>query len=402
MSQYYPNKATRKHTKQHNQRLILKTIYDQGQISRAEIARLTNLTPATVSSLVAELLKNGLVAESHGQKPKKRGKPAKSLSIINTSRQIIGVDLSRNTIQGAIVDLRGNVSHRENIPVDQITEQNAQNIVYELISTLVSKTTNPLLGIGVGLPGLVDREIGVVCSAVDPNWQDLPLRDLLQQRYHVPVYIANDSHAAALGEYLFGQKREIPNMIVVRVGPGVSAGIILNGQLHQGNQCGAGEIGHVKIVIDGELCPCGHTGCLETVVSKRVLLKKSKELAKNNPQSKLHQFVSTPEDVQSIEHVVQAYIAGDEEIHQVVDVMGHYLGISIASLVGALNIQHILIAGSMSCFGNALLDPIRQSLKQSALAELANHTQVNLSQLGADIVIQGAAALLLSYELGLN
>jgi len=392
-------KATRAQVKNHNKRLILKTIYKQKQISRAAIARITHLTRPTVSSIVAELMGEGLVEEV-GQKPSEGGKPATLLSVIDNSYHLIGIDLANSEFRGALLDLRGQIQHRFSLPVNDRDGESALALAYELIDGLVAAANSRLLGIGVGAPGLINAQQGVIYRAVNMDWKNLPLRDLLRARYNLPIHMANDSQIAALGEYTFGQAQNIANLIVVKVGRGTSSGIVLNGRLHYGDGFGAGEIGHVRMVEDGELCRCGHYGCLETIASSQAIVKQAKAIFERAPNSALHQFAATPEAI-TTEITIQAFQAGDEALQDTVADVGHHLGRAVAHLVSALNIQRIVIAGSAAGFGEALLQPIRQVMQQSAYTVLANNTQVSLSDLGIDIVILGAAALLLSNELGI-
>ena len=393
-------KATHERTKIHNKNLILKIIYDQPEVSRADIARITYLTPPTVSTTVAELIEEGLVEEV-GQGPSAGGKPPTLLRVVDDSRHLIGIDLANSEFRGAIINLRGQIIHHASVPVKASSDgQAALELVYKLSDRLMAAATRPLLGIGVGTPGLIDAQRGIVRKAVNLDWQDLPLRDLLETRYNLPVFMANDSHVAAVAEYVFGQGRKTPNLIILKVGRGVSAGIVLNGRLHYGDGSGAGEIGHVRVVEQGALCSCGHYGCLETVTSSRFIMERARVIAQTNPHALLHQFAASPEAI-TTDVVIQAFEAGDAEVQQVIADVGHYLGMAVANLVGALNIQSILIGGSMARFGEPLLEPIRQEMKQRAMAMLADETQVSLSRLGQDIVILGAAALLLTHELSL-
>jgi glucokinase-like ROK family protein len=392
-------KATHEQTKNHNKRFILKSIYDQLQTSRADIARITGLTRPTVSNIVAELIEEGLVEEV-GQGQSEGGKPPILLSVVDDSRHLLAIDLADSEFQGAVVDLRGRVIHRESLPVNDCNGEAALQLVYQLSDRLIKTATRPLLGIGIGAPGLIEAQAGIICKAVNLNWQDLPLRDLLAARYNVPIYLANDGHVAALGEYIFGQRRQTPNLVIVKVGRGVIAGIVLKGRLHHGDGSGAGEIGHIRVVEGGLLCRCGRRGCLETVTNSHAIERQARAIAQANPNSMLHHFAASPAAL-TLETVLQAFQAGDETLYPLIAEVGCYLGIAVAYLVGVLNVQHILICGSVARFGEPLLEPIRQEMKQRALALLANQTHIGLSNLGQDIVLQGAAALLLANELGL-
>lgn len=394
-------KATRQHTKHHNKRLILKTIYDRGSISRAGIARLTRLARTTVSDAVAELMAEQLVEEiGHG--PSVGGKPPILLSIVENARCLIGVDLlaAGNEFRGGVLNLRGKIIHSSSVAVIGRDSETALLQMYELIDRLVAASGSPILGIGIGMPGLMDTQRGLVRKTVNLDWQNFPLKDLLEAHYHLPVYVANDSQLAALGEYTFGNGQKSSNLVVVKVGRGTSAGIVLNGQLHYGDRFGAGEIGHVTVVENGDKCLCGNYGCLETVASSRAIIKQAKAIAQSDPHSTLHRFAAGPEEI-TTDVILQAFEAGDEALRQLIVEVGRYLGIVVANMVGILNVERILIGGSLARFGETLLEPIRQVMRQRVLSILANETQVDLGTLGQDSVIQGAAALILSHELGL-
>lgn len=400
-------KATRRQIKEHNDRLILKTLYDQGELSRAEIARLTGLTPTTVSDSVAGWMDDGLVAEV-GVRPSAGGKPPILLRVVDDSRHLIGVDLANGAFAGAIVNLRGQIQHRRCLPISDRGGDAALELVYGLLDELVAVADDSLLGIGIGAPGLMDARRGLVRYAVNLDWHDLPLRSLLEERYRLPVYIANDCQAAALAECTFGSARQVANLILIWVGLGIGAGVVLNRALYYGDGFGAGEIGHVKVVDSGELCRCGHYGCLETVASSRAIVRRAREMAAHNPNSLLHRYAASNEpfrfivpDEIDLDAVLHALQAGDPEVVSLVTDVGACLGRAIAHLVCSLNIQRIILAGSIARFGQALIEPIREQVRQSALAALADETRVEFTSLDPDIVILGAAALLLAYELEL-
>jgi len=395
-------KATQKRTKLHNKRLVLKTIYDRGPISRADVARTTHLARTTVSTVVALLMAEGLVEEV-GQRLLERGKPATLLRVNKDACHIIGVDLAGREFSGAVNDLRGDVIQRHHVSFAHFRGEVALERVYQLIDELVAAASRPLLGIGVGVPGVVDVEQGSVRQSDRLEWRDVPLRKLLADRYNLPIYIANDSHVAAFGEYSFGNGRDVSNLVVIMVGLGISAGVVLNGRLHFGDSFGAGEIGHITVVKGEEarLCSCGRRGCLETVVNESILIEQAKEIARRNPHSKLHQFAKAPAAITGIHPVLQAFEAGDEDLQRVIKQMGKRLGYSAAAITSILNVERIVISGSMARFGAPLLAAIEDECKKSIHPMLASHTQIRASNLGSDIVIKGAVAMVLSSEMEL-
>lgn len=392
-------KATQKQTKEHNTSLILKTIYEQDGTSRAEIARTTRLTKTTVSSIVVDLMQEGLVEEI-GFGNSDGGKPPILLSVVDDARCFIGIDLANSEFRGAIVNLRGEIVQRTNLSISGRDSVSALELIYTLIEKLLAVSDKSICGIGIGTPGLVDPHKGVIRRAVNLDWQDLPLRSLLEERYNLPCYITNDCQAAALGEYTFGENSATSNLVVLKVGRGIGSGIVLNGQLYYGDGSSAGEIGHLVVIEGGETCACGNSGCLETVASTRALTRRAREIAQGNPNSILFQFATTPSEI-NMDSILDALEAGDEDINDVIAEAGNYLGIALANLVGVLNVQHIVIAGSAARFGDTLLAPIKNTMRRHSLSILADETNVNFSSLGQDIVIKGAASLLLANELQL-
>lgn len=392
-------KATQEQTRVHNSRLVLRVIYERQEISRADVARETGLTRTTVSDVVAELMEQGMVEEV-GYGPSAGGKPPILLSVIPDSRHLLGLDLASDEFCGAVVNLRGQVRHEIAVPLHDRDGEAALELVYDMVERLIAATDSPLLGIGIGSPGLMDASNGIVRRSVNLDWHDLPLRELLEARFDLPVYVANDSQVAALGEYTFGNGAGVENLVVIKVGHGIGAGIVLNGRLFHGETFGAGEIGHVAVVEEGERCRCGNRGCLETVASARALVRQAQALAAGDPGSALHRYADTPGEI-GIETICRALEAGDREVEQMVRRAGRYLGIAAANIVGLLSARRIVISGSVACLGPALLNVVREEMARRSLAILADEAEIVVSGTGADIVILGASALVLNRELGL-
>jgi glucokinase-like ROK family protein len=379
---------------------VLRTIYQAGAISRADIARATHLTRTTVSAAVAEQIRDGLVGEM-GLAPSIGGKPPMLLRVVDDSRYVIGVDLADSEFRGALINLRGRIGTRLSLPIHEQDGDAALALVHRLIDELVAASDRPIVGIGIGTPGLMDARRGVVRDAVNLNWRDLPLGDLLETRYGLPVYIANDCQVASLAELTFGQDKDLSNLIVVKVGRGIGAGIVLDRRPYYGDDSGAGEIGHVVAEPDGRRCRCGNRGCLETVASTRALVQRAQVVWERKEGSILRRLANSPSDINTTT-LVQALEAGDEDTRTMVAEAGAHLGRAVGHLVGGLNIHRIVIAGSMARFGQALITPIQEHARANVLHTLADNTRVEASLLGQDIVILGAAALLLSQELGLT
>jgi predicted NBD/HSP70 family sugar kinase/biotin operon repressor len=390
-------KATRQQTKEHNTTLVLKTIYGRDCISRAEIARLTGLTRTTVSDIVGSLIADGLVIED-GYGESLGGKPPIQVKLVNDARQLICLDLSDDDFCGAVVNLRGEFVYRQALPLQHQRGEAALQVVYQLVEALLGHTTAPILGIGIGTPGLVDARKGIVRQAVNRGWSDLPLKNLLFERYQLPVFIGNDSHVAALAEYSFGETYPLPNLVLIKVGEGIGSGIVLGGHIHHGDGFSAGEIGHLSVQRNGALCTCGNYGCLETVASRRALIDKTVELSHAVPQSALAGVAGEPHPIEALADI---YIGGDPQARDLVLEAGRYLGVAVAHLVGVLNVRRVVISGDLERFGEALLQSAREEMRLHVLPAMADETELSFSTLGEDIVLRGASALVLVQQLSL-
>jgi predicted NBD/HSP70 family sugar kinase len=289
---------------------------------------------------------------------------------------LIGLNLAQDKFIGAIVNLRGEIKEMVEAPVEDNNGQKAQDLVFQLIDQLLKTGIKPIVGIGVGTPGLVNTREGIVLNAVNLDWWDLPLGQLLEKKYKIPVSVLNDSQATAIGEFVYGNDHTSDeNLIVINVKHGIGSGILINGRLFQGDGGGAGEIGHVVVQENGELCRCGKRGCLETVSSARAVLRQLK--------------------TDSLDQARAAFAAGDAHAVQVVSNAAHHLGISLANLIGILNIQKIVLTGDMNHFGSAWLNAVNEAMQNAVLARMSENTQLELGVLDYRACILGASAFLL-------
>jgi predicted NBD/HSP70 family sugar kinase len=394
-----PAKATHHRTRAHNESLVLRAVYDYAPLSRADIARLTGLTRTTVSEVVGDLLEDGLVREI-GRGRSRGGKAPILLEVIDDARYVVGLDLGEQRFVGALVNLRGAIRLNRAIDVANLDGDEALAAVYRLVDDLLAASPRPPLGIGVGTPGLVESTTGTIRWAVNLDWQDLALGALLRDRYGLPVRVVNDSQAAAYAEYLFVDGPRVPNLVAIKVGRGIGAGIILGGELFQGDGFGAGEVGHVRIVDDGALCRCGRTGCLETVASSRAVVAQALRLAAGHPESRLHEAARS--GTLSLDDLATALAAADPVATEVVEAAGAALGRAVAGIVGALNVRRIVLLGALAVLGRPWLEAVRREVERSALGPLVAETEIVLGRSSADIVVLGSSALVLSREVGLS
>jgi predicted NBD/HSP70 family sugar kinase len=359
------------HARGHNRSLVLQTLYRSGVLSRADLARATGLTRVTISDLVADLIAAGLVLELGQRDEARPGKRATLLGVNRTGHCIIGLDLGgADSFLGAVLDLDGGVVERREAPLEGAVGPAAVDLAVGLAQELVAASRNPLLGVGVGSPGVVNRD-GVVLTAANLSWAGVDLRERLAQATGLPVFVANDANAAALAELSFGAAQEHGDLMVVTVGHGVGAGLVIDGRPIVGSGSAAGEIGHVTVGTDGGLeCACGKRGCLET-------------------------WLATPR--------LEAAIAADSSKRDaVLDEAGRRLGIALAPVVAALNLAEVVLSGPAHLLDGRLSTTAVATLRSRTLDELHGDLVLRMSALGKDIVMRGAAAMVLSGRLGVT
>ncbi|WP_237727845.1 ROK family transcriptional regulator [Cellulomonas sp. APG4] len=365
----------------HNRAMLLQHLFHAGPTSRAQLARATGLTRVTVSDLVNDLRAEGLVAELDAEPEGRVGKPAARLRLRTDAFQIVAIDLTDAAhLHGAVVDLEGTPVHRLVSPVEDRQGAAALAAVTDLARALVAKADKPLLGVGIGSPGVVDDD-GTIVEAPNRGWFDVPLARELSTALSLPVHVANDADAAVLGEFTYGGA-SVDGVLVVRVGQGVGAGIVLDGSLVQGRGHAAGELGHVTVVddrddVDGaplgraERCACGRLGCLETVLALPAVRRRVAGL-----------------DAAQSETVLGA--------------IGRRLGICLAPVVAALNLSEIILAGPADLLGGAVCDEALRAIEERTMPVTSRGLKMRMTGLGEDGTLLGAAVLVLSGELGFS
>ncbi len=343
-------------------------LYRSGPLSRADLSRLTGLTRVTVGDLIAELVDEGIAIELGTRvDPSRPGKPATLVDIARDGFRIIGLDLSDTDVfRGALLDLDGTIIERREVSAVELTGDIATAAVRRLAHELVEASTRPVLGIGIGSPGVVDLA-GTVLSAPNRGWLAEPLQAHLSEVLGLPVIVTNDANAAALAEFGYGDAA--PDLMLVTVGYGVGAGLVLDGRLLFGSRFAAGEIGHVVVGTDGgDDCACGKRGCLETWLAVPRLTARMQAGA---PEKALREA-------------------------------GERLGIALAPIVGALDLSEVVLAGPTALLDGSLAEATVTTLRQRTMDRFHGALTVRMTTLGDDIVMRGAAATVLSERLGVS
>lgn len=369
-------------------------MYFDAPISRLEISERSGLSPATVTNVVSELLAEGIVVES-GSQVSQGGRPRTILNVNPHYGFFVGVEAGETDIRVELLDLKLTklgerhyaLAAEDNEP-DQVVDHIVTGI--ETLLTEARLSHDKILGIGIGLPGIVDRQMGVSVFAPNWAWHNVPLLDLLTSRLKLPIYVENGAKTMALAENMFGAGQGIHNFATLLIATGVGAGIITQGQLYKGASNSAGEWGHTCIEINGCPCRCGSHGCLEAYVGALGIIGALREL---DPDSVL---LESGGQVQVIAAIKNAAQQGDSVAINVLDKTAHYLGAGIANIVNLFNPQVITIGGwSGLLLGDYFLNRVRPYIERYALKSPLGAVRVQLSSLRDDAVSIGAASLAL-------
>jgi glucokinase-like ROK family protein len=382
-----------------NTSLILDCLRTRGPLSRAGLSAATGLNRSTVSSLVRDLLEENLVREIGLQSSEKSGRPGMLLELNPDGGCAVGVEIGVDFISVVLTDFVAHVLWRQRVASDpqepqKVIIERAEGMIQEALDTGKARGLRSL-GIGVGVPGLVDIRQGSLVFAPNLRWRDVPLREMWTQRLDLPVFIENEANAAALGEYYFGVARDVQNLIYLSAGVGLGGGIIINGKLFRGSSGYAGEIGHMTMDPNGEPCGCGKRGCWETVVGPRAIVRRVKEALETSAESEIRNLVDDDLNRVDVDVVVQAAQAGDPVARTALEEVGVQLGIGVANLVNTFNPEMVVLGGALSLASPFLLPVIEEMIRKHALAQPRASVEVAASAHGADACVMGAVALVL-------
>jgi len=395
--------------KAHNMQAVLLSLLTsvdsdgEQSLSRSQLARKTNLSSTTITNLVAELIEQGIVAENKNVREDKQrpvGRPRTGLYLIPDARYVVGVHIGVGLYRIAVMNLRAEIVCSKLVnfsiatPSGDVLRAMSEDI-HEVV-TNCDIDRRLILGVGVGASGLVDYVNGVNILAPNLDWHQVPIRDYLESHLGLPVVVENNVRAMALGEAYFGCGREAQSLAFVYGRTGVGAGFVINHQLFRGSSTGAGEIGHMILVSEnGELCRCGNHGCLETLVSEAVIINRAKGITEAEPDGILAQLVENSGERSFIECVFLAARRGDPAVLQLLQEIGHFLGIALANLVNIFNPELIILGGLFAQAEDLILPVVREPLNHLAFAGLGEKVRLVTTSFSWRAGVTGAAALAL-------
>ena len=381
-----------------NTSILLNVLRLQAPISRAELATTTKLNRSTVSNIINKLIDEGLVLELETMEPK-IGRPGIALALKPEAGAVVGMEIGVGFISVILTDFVANVLWREWIEISPSKPQieiisEAEKLIDQALAVAQEKNLR-LLGIGLGVPGLVNTRKGELLFAPNLGWKNVPLRLMWNQRFHLPLYVENEANLAALGEYYFGVGREVDNLIYLSSGVGLGGGLIINGKLFKGGFGLAGEIGHIQRDPGGELCGCGRRGSWETQVGPRAVLQRVKYAIEADPDTVLTKYVNGDQNKLTFNQVVDCALKGEQLCRSALEEVGKNLGTGIADLANIFNPEMVVIGGAFSYGQEILLPVIEETLSSETLPAVKKDLRVIFSEHGADACVLGAIAVVL-------
>lgn len=378
-------------------RTLLRLIWRERQVSRADLARRTGLARSTVSEIVGDLLGTGLVTEG-GAGESRGGRRPIVLQFEDDAYAVLGVDMGAAHVAVALTNLRGQVlAWEERLYPVREDPAGTRALITTLVDACLArwgKGPERLAGLGVAVPCPVDpRHPGRLSELVMPAWQGQLGLEPLAERLGVQVLVDNDANLGALAERWWGAGRDVDDFAFVKVATGVGSGHIIGGRIFRGASGTAGEIGHLAIDPHGKPCVCGLRGCLTTFVGTQALLERADALRAERPGGALGEGPLT------IGGLVDAALAGDPVALQVVREAGETLGIAVAGMLNLMNPALVIIGGGLARLNELLLEPLRSTVRSRTLMHSLDAAEIVTSALGAQDVAVGAATLALQEAL---
>jgi predicted NBD/HSP70 family sugar kinase len=371
-----------------NRSIVLNTIKTLGPIDRARIARHINLSPATVTTITADLISEGLVFEKEPGDSRGGRRPI-LLAINPKGAYVVGIKLTETRAIAALTDLEATILAKRSSDLSTPDPETAIDLMAQLTNSLLEDAGIPsekLIGVGVGLAGIVDFQKGILRQGTYLGWRNLPVRNLLREKINAEVYVDNDVNTLTLAEVWFGCGQGIENFLTVTVGRGVGLGIVTNHQYYRGAGGGAGEFGHIVIDPDGVQCDCGKRGCLETLVGDPGLLRQAGAAFERG------ELDSMPKNTTEL---AQMASQGSQAAIEILKNSGEVLGQALANLINIFNPHRILVSGEGVSRGPFFFDALKNSTSKFALPDLYSDVDLRIEPWGDDVWARGAASLVL-------
>ncbi len=375
--------------------LILSTVIEKSPISISQIAKITGFNMPTATSLVEELVQEGYL-QKIGVGKSTGGRPPVLYRINPESKYIVGVDLGRSTTNIVLINLEQNLLIKKSYKTGNIDNKEASvdklvNNVNDIIAE-ANIAKEKILGVGVAIPGLIEKETGRSITYFDFG-PEQTIQQILSDKLGLFVKIENDARVMALGEQHFGLAKNVPNALCLNLGWGIGLGLIIDGKIYSGNNGFAGEFGHIIVDEHGPLCHCGKKGCLETVASGHAIAEIAKKALKEGAASKILESVNDIEEVTAFT-VVENAKQGDIFSIEILERTGIYIGQALSIVINLFDPAIIIIGGSLAHAGRFILNPIITASSKMSRPHINEKVKIVTSQIGPIAGALGATTLI--------
>ncbi|MHB1651774.1 MAG: ROK family protein [Desulfitobacteriaceae bacterium] len=382
------------YVKRLNRVRVLNIIRENQNTSRNELARLTGLTAATISGIVREMVELGYVEEI-GLGRSIGGRRPIRLRFHPESGYVVGVEITRTLTTVGIVDLQAKPVKVVHTSLNMTNPKTGITTLLKQLEEFIASTGIPqtkIMGAGFAFPGLLNQQTKVIHRSTNlgEQWSNIPVKDWLAEHLGIPLFIENNSNAAALAEKILGQGKQVNDLAYINLGEGFSAGVIINGGLVYGSHGFAGELGHQVIVEDGPLCNCGNKGCLESLYAVPALVRKANSelvLCKDNDPLKL---IWAAKGEVNIEDILNTCVEVNSYAWELLQQAGAYIGIGIANIINVLNPALICLGGILGEASPIMLDTLIGSVQRHANPEIVKATKIVTSLIGREAAFYGA------------
>lgn len=381
---------------QMNKSMVFDLIRRQGPISRAEISRTIGLSIPTVMKITEEFAQKNFIQDI-GKGESSGGKRPELLEIIPNSKYIIGVGIGRSKTNVLIMNLVGEAVNREIMITGDTSDPErwiAKLIL--MIEKVIRKSQlskDQFLGMGIGMPGILDEETGKVLFSPDFKWENVDIAGPIKERFQMDITIENANRALAMGEYFFGAGVDSKNFLVVNLGHGIGSAIMREGEFYRGSSGSSGEIGHIILEKDGPKCNCGNCGCLEAISSGNAIARDAKIAVLQGERTILAEY----EDINDIEAktVFEAARLGDEMSKKITERAMQYIGIGLANYINLLDPDLIILFGGLTNAGDIFYKRVNEVLRERQMKFAGRQVRIVISQMGENGTAIGSASLVL-------
>ena len=377
---------------EHDKHVVEAVVRQFGPVSRVGIYTLTNFRRNTISSIVRELLLEGRLVED-GRSNNPLGRKQILLRSNEEYGFIVGVEFDDEAVVAGVMDLRPQVKHTVKEPTDLEGREELIKQLKSCVRRAISQANlvgQSAVGIGIADPGLVDSRNGVtITSSTIEFWNQVPLQRIFEEEFHVPVVVESKTRARTIAERMLGAGQKQDNLIYLDYGTGIGAGIVVDGRVLYGKDCGVGEVGHTHIVEGGPACKCGSIGCLEAVAGAAAIEGRIRKALSEGAGSKAIELADGDPGKITVWNVLAAANAGDKMCGNLVLDIGRLLGTGIANLVNLFNPAVIVLDKRLELAGDSLLDQITRTVKGQALTSSSHRLAIRIGQLGAEAGLLG-------------